>query len=119
MFAMFASDSRLLVGLAFLVGNPLIQASMYGPMGAYLGELFDTPSRYSGVSATYQLGSLLGAGLAPLVAARLVTGSGSTTSLAWYIVAMYVVSALGVALSRPTTSASSRHAEGPVETKRA
>ncbi|WP_252975629.1 MFS transporter [Janibacter melonis] len=64
MFALFDSGSPVLVALAFLVGNPLIQASMFGPVGAYLSEMFEPTARYSGVSATYQLGSLLGAGLA-------------------------------------------------------
>ncbi|MGO1167270.1 MAG: MFS transporter [Janibacter sp.] len=86
MFMLFDSQNAVLITLAFLVGNPLIQASMYGPVGAYLSELFEPTARYSGVSLTYQLGSLLGAGLARLVAQRLVTDSAGTVHLAWYIV---------------------------------
>lgn len=93
-----------LITIAFLVGNPLIQATMYGPVGAYLSELFEPSARYSGVSLTYQLGSLLGAGLSPLVAQRLVGGDGSTTNLAWYIVGAYVVSAVALMLSRRTAT---------------
>lgn len=104
MFLLFDSSSPSLIALAFLVGNPLIQASMYGPVGAYLSELFEPTARYSGVSLTYQLGSLLGAGLAPLVAERLVGASGGTGSLAWYIVGAYVVSAAAVLLSRGVRS---------------
>lgn len=100
MFALFSSGDATLVTLAFLVGNPLIQATMYGPVGAYLSELFEPTARYSGVSLTYQLGSLLGAGLASLVAQRLVSGPGDTAGLAWYIGAAYVVSAVAVVLSR-------------------
>lgn len=101
MFLLFDSQNAVLITLAFLVGNPLIQASMYGPVGAYLSELFEPTARYSGVSLTYQLGSLLGAGLAPLVAERLVTASTGTVHLAWYIVGAYVISAGAVALTRP------------------
>lgn len=100
MFALFSSGDATLITLAFLVGNPLIQASMYGPVGAYLSELFEPTARYSGVSLTYQLGSLLGAGLAPLVAQRLVGGPGDTAQLAIYIGAAYLVSAVAVVLSR-------------------
>ncbi|CAM4052889.1 MFS transporter [Janibacter anophelis] len=100
MFMLFDSGNATLIALAFFVGNPLIQASMFGPVGAYLSELFEPTARYSGVSLTYQLGSLLGAGLAPLVAQRLVSGPGDTASLAWYIGAAYVISAVAVVLSR-------------------
>lgn len=111
MFAMFDSGDPLLVGLAFLVGNPIIQASMFGPIGAYLSELFDTASRYSGVSATYQLGSVLGAGLAPIVATALVTPAVGTTHLWWYLIGAYAVAGLAVALSRPHTARHQAHAE--------
>ena len=100
MFALFDSSSPTLVAIAFLVGNPLIQASMFGPVGAYLSEMFEPTARYSGVSATYQLGSLLGAGLAPLVAQELVTADAGTRDLGLYIVAAYVVSGLAVWFSR-------------------
>ena len=101
----------MLIAIAFLVGNPLIQASMYGPVGAYLSELFEPTARYSGVSLTYQVGSLLGAGLAPLVAERLVTDSAGTSQLAWYIVGAYVVRAAAVLLSRRSTIAAEVAAE--------
>lgn len=119
MFAMFNSDNATLVGLAFLVGNPLIQAAMYGPVGAYLSELFDTGSRYSGVSATYQLGSLLGAGTAPLVGAWLApTPAVGTGSLAWFIMAAYVISAIAVVLSRSHASRHQSHADRFTEAHR-
>lgn len=100
MFMLFGSGDPMLITIAFLVGNPLIQATMYGPVGAYLSELFEPAARYSGVSLTYQLGSLLGAGLSPLVAQRLVGADASTTNLAWYIVGAYVVSAVALIFSR-------------------
>lgn len=111
MFALFNSGVPMLVGLAFMVGNPLIQASMYGPVGAYLSELFDTPSRYSGVSATYQLGSLIGSGLAPLVATTLVVPGVGTNNLAWYLIGLYVVSGLAVLFSRSHASRQQDHAD--------
>ncbi|WP_051215579.1 MFS transporter [Granulicoccus phenolivorans] len=111
MFALFNSGNFWLVALGFIVGNPLMQASMYGPVGAYLSELFDTGSRYSGVSATYQLGSVLGAGLAPIVGQWLVVpkGSSDTTKLAIYIIIAFLISALAVILSRSHASRQSQH----------
>lgn len=111
MFMLFDSGNATLITIAFLVGNPLVQASMYGPVGAYLSELFEPTARYSGVSLTYQLGSLLGAGLAPLVAQRLVSDSAGTSHLAWYIGAAYVISAVAVVLSRSAARRTARRVE--------
>lgn len=104
MFAMFNSGSPWLIALAFMVGNPIIQASMYGPIGAFLAEKFETQDRYTGVSLTFQLGSVLGAGTAPLLATWLVdleNGRG-TDNIAWYFIGLILVAALAVLLSKET-----------------
>jgi metabolite-proton symporter len=50
---------------------------MYGPMGAYLSELFGTRVRYSGASLVYQLTAVFAGGLAPIIASLLMARSGS------------------------------------------
>ncbi|WP_104104843.1 MFS transporter [Arthrobacter sp. 08Y14] len=110
MFAMFNSGSFWLIALAFMVGNPIIQASMYGPIGAFLAEKFDTQDRYTGVSLTFQLGSVLGAGTAPLLATWLIdldNGRG-TDNIAWYFIALIAVGAASVILSKETRGRSAR-----------
>lgn len=104
MFAMFNSGSYWLVAIGFLVGNPIIQASMYGPIGAFLAEKFDTADRYTGVSLTFQMGSVLGAGTAPLMCNWLfgLGNDGGTSNIAWYFVALTALSALAVYLSKET-----------------
>lgn len=102
MFALFNTNQPLLIGLAFIVGNPILQASMYGPIGAFLGEKFDPNARYTGVSLTYQFGSLIGSGLAPLIADQFVGQGRNTTSLALYMSVFFVISGLAVVLSRET-----------------
>lgn len=103
MFALLNSSSYWLVALAFLVGNPIIQASMYGPIGAFLAEKFATQDRYTGVSLTFQLGSVLGAGTAPLMATWLVgVGTGGTSNIAWYFILLIVLGGVAVALSKET-----------------
>ena len=104
MFAMFQSGEPALVALAFIVGNPIMQGSMYGPCGAFLAEKFDTAARYTGVSLTYQAGSVIGAGVAPLVATWLMgldNGLG-TTNIAIYFIGITIVSALAVLFSKET-----------------
>lgn len=111
MFAMFNSGSFWLIALAFMVGNPIIQASMYGPIGAFLAEKFETQDRYTGVSLTFQLGSVVGAGTAPLLATWLIdldNGRG-TDNIAWYFIALIAVGAASVILSKETRGRSARN----------
>src|SRR5690606_15414802 len=112
MFALFNSGSFWLIALAFMVGNPIIQASMYGPIGAFLAEKFETQDRYTGVSLTFQLGSLVGAGTAPLMATWLMNlgNGGGTSNIAWYFILLIVLAALSVYLSKETRNRAERTA---------
>ena len=73
---MVASDNLLLLFLAFLIGNPVLQAMVYGPTAAYIAEMFGAESRYTGASLAYQLSSTLGGGLVPLAATALLAARG-------------------------------------------
>jgi MHS family shikimate/dehydroshikimate transporter-like MFS transporter len=64
--------------------------ALFGPMAAYFAELFRTRVRYSGVAVSYQLGAVLGGGLAPFVATSLL-GYG-TWAVAVYLIAGAVLS---------------------------
>jgi metabolite-proton symporter len=59
---------------------------MYGPMAAYLSELFGTRVRYSGASLVYQLTSVISGGVAPLIATLLLARHGYG-AVAGYIIA--------------------------------
>ena len=112
MFALLNSGSFWLIALAFIVGNPIIQASMYGPIGAFLAEKFETQDRYTGVSLTFQLGSVIGAGTAPLMATMLMglPNGGKTSNIAWYFIVLIAVAALSVFLSKETRGKTHRAA---------
>ncbi|GAA3680283.1 MFS transporter [Arthrobacter ginkgonis] len=117
MFALFNSGNFWMIALAFIVGNPIIQASMYGPIGAFLAEKFETQDRYTGVSLTFQLGSVLGAGTAPLMATWLVgleNGHG-TGNIAVYFIILIAVAALSVFLSKETRGRAARKATADAE----
>lgn len=66
----------LLLGLA--LANPVIHAMMGGPISAWLGEKFAADIRYSGMAVTFQVGSTISAGFAPLVATWLLMRGGGT-----------------------------------------
>ncbi|MGW2633335.1 MFS transporter [Streptomyces chattanoogensis] len=95
-------DTQRPVFVALGIGGALFcMGVVYGPMGAYLPELFGTKVRYSGASLAYNLGGVLGGAVAPLVATRLQAEFGSS-SVGWYVSAMAVVSMVCV-LALPET----------------
>ncbi|MEV0254923.1 MFS transporter [Streptomyces sp. NPDC050732] len=100
LFPLLDTEQPVLVALA--IGGALFcMGVVYGPMGAYLPELFSTGVRYSGASLAYNLGGVLGGAVSPLVATRLQSAFGSS-SVGWYVSAMAVVSLLCV-LALPET----------------
>ncbi len=106
-FQMLASGNVALVLIAFLVGNPLIQASMYGPMAAFISEMFGTGARYTGASLGYQLAATLGAGLAPLSAASLMAmGGGNPIFISVMVAVVCIISAAAIYLTKESYRAS-------------
>lgn len=103
--------------LAFVIGNPLVQGLMYGPMAAWIGEKFPTDTRYTGVSLSYQVGSTLGAGLAPLAAAGLLSlGGGTDPSLIAYVfMGLCVVSGIAYLRGREMVGTSLRATTGAAD----
>lgn len=64
----------------------------YGPLAAFYAELFGTRIRYSGISLSYQGGTLFGGAFAPIIATALFSATGSFIPIALYLVALAVLS---------------------------
>lgn len=82
-------------GLAML-GYALIfipYAAAYGTMAAFFAGIYDSRVGYSGVSMGYQLGSIFGSGLTPLVAAALLASTGTVVAFGVYIAGAAALSA--------------------------
>jgi metabolite-proton symporter len=83
-----------------LLGHILVfgigQAMSAGPSGAMFAEVFPARIRYSGISIGYQLASVGGAALAPIIAALLLKATGSGYAIAGYISALAVISLIAV-----------------------
>jgi MHS family shikimate/dehydroshikimate transporter-like MFS transporter len=75
--------------IAMNVGHDM----MYGPMAAYLSELFGTRVRYSGVSFVYHLTSVFSGGLAPFIATLLLARHGSG-AVAGYMMACCAITVI-------------------------
>ncbi|MDQ1670227.1 MAG: hypothetical protein QOE40_2288 [Actinomycetota bacterium] len=63
----------------------------YGPQAALISENFGTNLRYSGAGLGYQLASVIAGGPAPLIAAKILESTGSTTGISWYIIGCCVI----------------------------
>jgi len=64
----------------------------YGPMAAMFAELFSTPVRCSAVSLAYQLGAIVGGGLAPIIATALYAKYHSNFGVSVYVSSACVLS---------------------------
>ncbi|KAB8192397.1 MFS transporter [Nonomuraea phyllanthi] len=93
MFPLMETGSVLLVGLA-LAGALGLMGLIFGPMGAYLPELFRTQFRYSGASVAYSLGGVLGGAVPPLVATGMQASGLGVMAVGVYVAAMAVLSLL-------------------------
>ncbi|SFW71081.1 Sugar transporter [Amycolatopsis australiensis] len=71
-----ASAVLVLIGLYVRLSVTETYGIAYGPVGAYLPELFRTAYRYTGAGIAYNLGGILGGAIAPLVAAALAAAHG-------------------------------------------
>jgi MFS family permease len=67
---------------------------VYGPIAAFLVELFPTRIRYSSMSLPYHIGNGWFGGFLPFIAAALVVKSGNIYSGLWYPVAIAVLTAV-------------------------
>ena len=85
-------ESRTLPAtLAAIAIGIAAQGVMYGPMAAFVAELYDTRVRCSGASVGYQVASIFGGAPAPLIATLLVSRFDSTTPVALYVIATAVL----------------------------
>lgn len=72
----------------------------YGPISSFYTELFPSSVRFSGVSITYALGSILGGAFAPTIAAALLQATGTSWSIVGYLLAMATIGLVATLLLR-------------------
>jgi hypothetical protein len=69
-------------------------AMIYGPMAAFLAEMFPTRIRYTSLSVPYHIGVGWIGGMLPLLATALVAAYGNIYIGLWYPIGVAVVSAV-------------------------
>ncbi|GAA3523299.1 MFS transporter [Amycolatopsis ultiminotia] len=101
LFALMQTRNPILLTLAF-IGGLLCFAMLYGPMGAFLPELFRVRYRYSGASIAYSVSGIVGGGVVPLISTDLWASTGSSVPVALLLVGLGVLSLLCI-LGLPET----------------
>ncbi len=75
-----------MIGLGFTLG------CCAGPQSALFAELFPPAIRYSGASLGYQIGAILGGGLAPIIATALYASFDTSLAITGYFVLIALIS---------------------------
>jgi metabolite-proton symporter len=96
-FWLIDTGSLVLIAIAMVV-MMIIASLMYGPMAALFAEMFGTRVRYTGASVGYQIGSIIGGALTPLVATSLFAATGTSTSISVYMIVLCIVSFVSIFL---------------------
>jgi MFS family permease len=100
-FWLIDTASLGLIFVALAVGG-VASSLVYGPVAAYLAELFEPHVRYSGASLAYQLASILVSGGTPFIMTALLVATGSSASVSAFLLVMGVVTLASVLGLRET-----------------
>jgi MFS family permease len=103
-FFILSTKNPLLVILAITLGAGVIHPLMFGPEGSIIPELFNTSVRFSGASLGKQIGTLLGGGLAPMLATALLAWShGAFWSVDLYYIVVGAIALTALWYARETS----------------
>jgi MFS family permease len=80
---------------AFLSLSLLVMGLVYGPLGAFLPHLFPARVRYTGASAAFNLGGVVGGGFTPSIAV-LLSKHGGLTPVGWGLAGAALISFLAL-----------------------
>jgi len=98
-----------LIFLALLVGA-IGQSLTYGPLAAYLGELFEPRIRYSGMSLAYQLAAILISGGTPFIMTALFAATDTSASISAYLAVLALLTLASALMLRETHKPAERAA---------
>jgi MFS family permease len=87
----------------FLSLGLLVMGFVYGPLGAFLPDLFPARVRYTGASTAFNVGGILGGGLAPMIAQALAD-RGGLAPVGVYLAVAAALSFGGLLGLKPKTS---------------
>lgn len=90
-FSMLNTKDPLLVWTAIVLAIGVVFPIMYAPQSQLFARQFPAEIRYSGISISVQFAGVIGGGLAPLIATKLLSiGAGSPHLIITYIMGMTI-----------------------------
>ena len=90
------SLAAMFAGMAFAL---FVMGFVYGPLGAWLPELYPARVRYTGVSLAFNMAGIIGGGLTPVAAQALAT-RGGLGAVSLYLAAMSSLSLVALLVMR-------------------
>jgi MFS family permease len=90
-FWLVDTGSLVAIAIATTVGSAIGSGMVYGPLAAFLAEMFAPRVRYSGASVAYQLAAILVSGGTPFLMTALLAATGSTAAVSAYILVMALI----------------------------
>ncbi|MBJ8442715.1 MFS transporter [Acinetobacter bereziniae] len=101
-FAMLNTKDPVLVWTAIVLAIGVVFPIMYAPQSQLFARQFPAEIRYSGISISVQFAGVLGGGLAPLIATKLLSiGGGSIHLVITYIVSFAVIAIIASSFLKP------------------
>ncbi len=85
--------------LVFLSGILFLMGFVYGPLSAWLTDLFPARVRYTGVSMAFNVAGVIGGGLTPVIAQKLAMSYG-LAPVGWYLSGAAAVSLVALVAMR-------------------
>ncbi|SDV46111.1 MFS transporter [Chitinasiproducens palmae] len=102
-FAMLGAGHTAWIYAGLFLVSSVAKTMMTSAQSPWLAEMFPSRVRYTGFSLAREVTSPISGGIAPMIAvALLAAGGGSPHLVAWYVVALGVITAISVVLGPET-----------------
>ncbi|WP_240431154.1 MFS transporter [Mycobacterium kyogaense] len=102
MFTVTIDGTVTSINIAVLIGCT-VTGVMFGPLYSFFAELFPRHQRQSGLGFAYHVGGVLGGGISPLVANRIIASTGDARWVGFYLAALLAISVVCI-LALPETA---------------
>jgi MFS family permease len=99
LFPLLDTGRALPAGIGFSVGLFFL-GCLYGPISAWLAELFGTEVRYTGLSFGFTLAAVIGGGLIPMAAVWLLDRFGSTVPISIVVATISAIAFVTLAVTK-------------------
>ncbi|MEU6657666.1 MFS transporter [Streptomyces sp. NPDC046821] len=93
MFHLTSAGTVAAVNTAVVIGFSAT-GILFGPMYTYFAELYPREQRQSGLGLGFHVGAVLGGGISPMIANRIISATGDALDVGYYLTALLVVSLL-------------------------